>query len=141
MSIFRLMYISSGRRKFDAGELQEILAVSRKNNAEIDVTGMLLYLDGNFLQVLEGKRDDVEALYARILLDRRHRGAITLSGVEVEDRLFPDWAMGLKTVAPGEEAQIEGLFRLSPDTLKEKIANAREPLTEKLVETFLRVNA
>ena len=90
MALFRLMYISSGSRKFDAGELEEILAASRKNNAAVGVTGMLLYLDGNFLQLLEGEREEVETLYERILLDKRHGGAIALSRAEVEERLFPD---------------------------------------------------
>ena len=141
MALFRLMYISSGRRKFDAGELEEILAASRKTNAAVGVTRMLLYLDGNFLQLLEGEREEVETLYERILLDKRHGGAIALSRAEVEERLFPDWAMGLKTVDGWDDGEIEGLFRLDLETLQEKVRNAGEPLTGKLIETFLRVNA
>jgi hypothetical protein len=141
MSIYRLIYISSGVRKFDAQELAEIQTVARKNNTEIDVTGMLLYIDGNFLQLLEGKCENVEAVYERILLDKRHRGVISLSGMDVEERLFPDWAMGLKTVSPGEAGDIEGLFRLDSATLRERLLSAGDPLTKKLIDTFLQVNA
>lgn len=141
MDIHRLIYISSGRRKFDGAELRDILEVSRKNNAEIDVTGMLLYLDGNFLQLLEGGRDDVEGLYERIALDTRHSGAIVLSRAQESARVFPDWAMGLKKVDPEKDSNIAGVFKLGHDTLKQKMQGVSDVLAEKMVDTFMQVNA
>ena len=49
--------------------------------------------------------------------------------------------MGLKTVDGWDDGEIEVLFRLDLETLQEKVRNAGEPLTGKLIETFLRVNA
>lgn len=141
MDLHRLIYISSGQRKFDADELREILDVSRQNNAEINVTGMLLYLDGNFLQLLEGTRGDVEALYEHISLDKRHSGAIVLSRGQVAERVFPDWAMGLKAVDPAKDGDIAGVFKLGQETIRDKMKDVGDALAEKMVSTFMQVNA
>ena len=61
-----LVYISSARRLFTTEELRDLLAVSRRNNAREDVTGMMLYRGGSFMQVLEGPQDAVLDLYQRI---------------------------------------------------------------------------
>lgn len=141
MAFCRLVYISSGSRKFDDDELRAIRDVAIRNNALIDVTGMLLYLDGNFLQLLEGGQADVEALYDRIALDRRHTGAMVLSRSEGPVRLFPDWAMGLKTVDPEKDGDIAGVFRLDHDTLGARTLALDDELSRKMIEIFMRVNA
>lgn len=140
MTFYRLIYISSGYRKFGADELRAILDVSVKNNALIDVTGMLLYLDGNFLQLLEGRQEDVEALYDRIEQDRRHMGPV-LSRSKNSERLFPDWAMGLKAVDPEKDTGIAGAFRLGYETVNEKIQGLNDDLSRKMIEIFMQVNA
>ena len=56
---------------------------------------MLLYKDGNFMQAIEGDEDVVRALHARIALDPRHRGLITLLEGSVPERQFPDWSNGI----------------------------------------------
>ena len=57
---------------------------------------MLLYKDGNFMQVLEGDEEAVRGLYARIAADPRHGGEITLQEGFAEGRQFPDWSMGFR---------------------------------------------
>ena len=142
MNIYRLMYISTGRKIFGTDELREFVDVCIKNNAEINVTGMLLYVNGNFLQLLEGRQEDVKALfYDRIALDKRHSGAFVLWQSEVSERVFPDWAMGLKTVDPEKNDDIAGLFKLSHGELKEKIHNVSDARAEEMIEMFMEVNA
>jgi len=72
-------------------------------NKAVGVTGMLLYQDGNFMQVLEGNEHSVRGVYAKIERDPRHRGLITLLQGEIEDRQFPTWSMGFREItrAPG----------------------------------------
>ncbi|MFT5485397.1 MAG: hypothetical protein ACI9JL_003946 [Paracoccaceae bacterium] len=140
MALHRLIYISSGTRKFDADELRQILDTAVKNNVTIDVTGMLLYLDGNFLQLLEGSREDVEGLYERIALDQRHSGAMVLSRSEVSERLFPEWAMGFKSVDPEKDSDMAGAFKLGHETIAEKMTGVDDALAKKMVETFMEVN-
>jgi hypothetical protein len=59
---------------------------------------MLLYDDGSFLQVLEGDCEPLVALYARILLDPRHKDITKLLEREIDERQFGDWKMGFVSV-------------------------------------------
>jgi len=59
---------------------------------------MLLYDDGSFLQVLEGEREPMSALYERILADRRHTSIMKLLEREIDERQFGDWKMGFVSV-------------------------------------------
>jgi len=77
--------------------LIELLEVCRRNNEAAQITGMLLYKGGNFIQVLEGEREAVRSVYERINLDPRHRGVLRLLEQTVEQRQFPNWSMGFAT--------------------------------------------
>jgi hypothetical protein len=90
----RLIYISSATRDFGQAELDQILAQSRANNTACGLTGMLLFHDGCFFQVLEGDSASVERTYAAISRDTRHGGVIVLESRTVADRGFPQWSMG-----------------------------------------------
>jgi hypothetical protein len=89
-----LIYISSAVKSFTEAELIEILNKSRKNNSELGITGILLFKDGNFLQVLEGEEASVRQLYAKISSNSQHFGATILEEGELTERQFGDWSMG-----------------------------------------------
>lgn len=109
--MLQLVYISSAH---PAGtvDVAPVLQVSRRNNARDGISG-LLYADGRrFLQVLEGEDSVVEAAFARISADPRHRAVVVLSRREIAAREFGEWAMAHR--APGDDAdafiaRIEGL--------------------------------
>ena len=88
----------------DDSVLADILRASQKNNARDGITGMLLYADGNFLQVLEGPPEAVERTFARIERDPRHTQVIVMSDEPTQRRDFADWSMGLRRLGP-EEAE------------------------------------
>lgn len=100
--MYRIVYVSTAVKPFDRAALLELLGKSRKNNAARDVTGMLLYKDGNFIQLLEGERAAVRSLYAIIKADPRHTGTIVLLEDEAEGRLFADWSMGFRDLSDPE---------------------------------------
>ena len=89
----QIVYISSARQAVSASDLQQILAVSRRNNARDGLSGLLFFDGKRFLQALEGEPDAVAAAYKRIGADPRHSGLVTLSKREVATREFGDWAM------------------------------------------------
>lgn len=94
-----LVYASRCAAGSDGETLWALLRSSRAHNARLGVTGVLLTRRGTFLQVLEGDRDVVQALYARIRVDPRHDNCVTLLEGEVPARMFPTWAMVLRTEA------------------------------------------
>ena len=88
-----LIYVSSAARLYTEEELLEILEVSHKNNAKKQVTGLLAYLDGNIMQVLEGPEESVMEIYGKIEMDPRHHNLMVLLKEQITERQFPDWKM------------------------------------------------
>lgn len=103
-----LTYVSSAAALLDAGQLEELLVAWRPRNQARDLTGMLLYSDGNVIQVLEGPEESVDATFATIEADPRHHGVIVLLREEVDERAFPDWSMGFRRVARDDLAALPG---------------------------------
>ena len=92
--MFFLVYVSAAVTWFSEAELRALLMRSRATNAAAGITGMLLYKDGNFMQVLEGEESAVLTLQARIAADPRHRGMVTIDSGPLAARQFADWSMG-----------------------------------------------
>jgi len=94
--LVRLLYASRAARELDDALFASILEHSRKHNLEKGITGVLCtYSPGDvFLQVLEGSRTAVNALYAAIVRDERHRDVTLLDYAEIEERRFAGWRMG-----------------------------------------------
>jgi hypothetical protein len=92
-SLVQLVYVSEPVGLDDAG-LARILVTSRERNRSRGVTGMLLCGHARILQVLEGPRDDVQRLYARIEQDPRHQHCRVLLKRTVWSRDFGEWSMG-----------------------------------------------
>jgi len=98
----QLLYVSEARPGLIRADIAEILRVSRLFNARNDITGLLLFADSSFLQVLEGERAVVEELYARIRRDERHFNVTTILSEARAGRVFGDWRMGYDE--PGEDS-------------------------------------
>jgi hypothetical protein len=94
MKLRQVIYASTGTRKFSDDDLNEILESSQRHNLKNDITGVLFYLEGNFLQLFEGGEAEVEETFDWIKADERHTGLLTLVDEPVEERLFHDWRMG-----------------------------------------------
>ena len=92
--LVRLMYASRATAPLKPETLNAILKKSTTNNPAVGVTGVLCFSGDIFLQVLEGGRSQVSALYNRIARDERHRDVVLLSYDEIEERSFSGWAMG-----------------------------------------------
>ena len=92
------IYVSSAHRAMCEDEILAILRVSRQWNERLAITGLLLYREGNFLQVLEGPASSVDALLDRIERDSRHHGMIVLSHMNIAERQFSDWRMAFRAM-------------------------------------------
>ena len=88
------MYASRAVPAVDQEALLAIVRKSKTNNPAAGVTGVLCFSEGIFLQVLEGGRSQVSALYNRITRDPRHRDVVLLSYSEIGERSFAGWSMG-----------------------------------------------
>jgi hypothetical protein len=105
MQLTRLIYASRATKAMDKNELAGIVCKAAERNATLSITGMLVYGNGNFLQVLEGDVFRVVELYEKILKDPRHGGLIRLSMQPAQKRLFTRWSMGVVNL--GERKSVE----------------------------------
>lgn len=92
--MIQLVYCSHATRPFSSEQLVTLLLRARQQNTAAAVTGMLLHVDGAFLQVLEGEADVVHKLFLSIAADHRHHRILLLLIREIAARTFPDWSMG-----------------------------------------------
>jgi hypothetical protein len=103
-----LLYVSSAKHLFSRTDLNGILAISRKNNAALGVSGILLYKGGNLMQLLEGEERAVVDLYAKIGQDPRHHDLTMIwDGVE-DERQFPSWSMAFRDLDSSDARAIPG---------------------------------
>ena len=94
----QVVYSSAAVVPFTEAELTELLARARLNNDRLGVSGMLLYHEGSFLQVLEGDAAVLEGLFTTISADKRHHRIIALLRREVDERHFGGWKMGFASM-------------------------------------------
>lgn len=92
--MFYLIYISSATSPMDDDDLKSLLEEVRPKNLHLNVTGILIYQDGSFMQMLEGDKQTVLDLYDEICVDNRHKGVLTMMTGDIKERNFEDWSMG-----------------------------------------------
>lgn len=136
---FFLVYASIANEDFSPEQLLELLAVSRRHNAISGITGMLLYKDRRFLQVLEGDEAAVRATYARIERDPRHRDLVLLITDEQQQREFAEWSMAFHDLDDETALQTPGFSpflgaELSAQEFKDDPSRARQ-----LLRVFRRI--
>jgi hypothetical protein len=105
---YQLIYISVASRSFSRKELAELLTKSRGFNSGKEITGLLLYAEGHFMQLLEGRREEIASLMERIKKDLWHRHVDVLEEGPVKHRQFPDWSMAFLDFASPEVRALPG---------------------------------
>ena len=87
------MYVSKARRAMGDEDLQRIVETSRRHNVPARVSGMLLFGNKRFLQLLEGPGPAVERTYRRVLSDTRHCDAMLVYDGTGEPLRISEWPM------------------------------------------------
>lgn len=96
--LYRLVYSSRATQPFWPEDLFNLVEIARRKNALRAVTGMLLYHDGQFLQLLEGNEAEVKAVYQLVQRDQRHENLQILLQGSIATRDFPNWTMGFQSI-------------------------------------------
>jgi len=133
--MIHLIYVSSASQEMSEENLLFLLEQSRSRNKRQNVTGMLLYAKGNFFQVLEGEKSDVEEIYEAIENDGRNKGNIVIEKKDISERTFPDWSMGFKHLTSHNKATIKGYSEFLDRQMKpEKFADKINDVTALLYQ-------
>jgi Sensors of blue-light using FAD len=107
-SLISLTYASRATEYFHEHEIPDLLHQIRIANAKQEITGMLLYIGGSFLQVLEGQPEVVDAVLSRILGDKRNSQLRSIARESIPERAFEGWTMMHKTLDPTEAGELIG---------------------------------
>lgn len=97
-----LIYVSRACRPFPTNELHSLQAKALEANRAAGISGCLLYQDGQFMQLLEGQRETILALYERIRRDPRHDNLRLVMEAPVKRRIFRDWGLILRDLSDSD---------------------------------------
>jgi len=102
----QITYTSLGRPDSFVRDCSNILALARRNNPELGITGLLVTHDTTYLQVLEGPGETLSALIDYLATDKRHSGFRVLRREVIRGRKFYDWAMAHRSVTTSDPAAL-----------------------------------
>ena len=136
--VHQIIYTSAALPSATQDEFRSIARQSSINNKTLDVTGIMLYFQGNIMQVLEGDKDTVVTLFERIKSDKRHTSITKLLSRDANSREFSDWSMGFSDA--GSENSIELSFLLNKANLKHALPEAPSPELDILTKTYARIS-
>lgn len=98
-------------------EVENFLFKIREKNKRLAITGVLLLIQGKFVQYIEGPEQEINQVYTKIKSDPRHDELLLLDDGEVETRQFTNWSMAYKEVEDNQIKSIVGHNNLNLDDL------------------------
>lgn len=113
-----LIYISSAVDKLTLDGMEDLLTVSRRNNLEHEITGLLVLKDYVIVQYIEGEEKAIKELFDKIKKDTRHFDVTLLKEEKIEKRLFEDWSMGFKNYSELDEMELELIRNFNYEDIK-----------------------
>ena len=139
--LIQCIYSSVVSNTFREEELPGLLAAARTANAKRNVTGMLAYINGNFLQVIEGEEGVVDSLFKKLEVDPRHKRVLLLARERIAVRSFSDWSMAFEALLPSDVGTLVGendffdsgscVSALDPGIVKTILSSFRNAQTER----------
>lgn len=93
-----ICYISDALEHESLNNIEALYEKAKANNFKNNITGILIYKNQNFLQVLEGDSKTVDATFAKIAYDARHHNIFKVINTSIEDRIFEDYNFGFTII-------------------------------------------
>lgn len=92
--LVELVYTSHSISDLNDEDVSEILRGAHEKNKELGITGVLVYYNGEFMQLIEGTTTAINLLFQSISHDARHYNIKLVSYLEISERHFDNWEMG-----------------------------------------------
>ena len=138
--LYSIIYASSSKKILTENELEIFLQEIRNLNLMHQITGLLLYSEGNFIQLIEGEKKIIQLVYSKIKKDTRHSHVTTLVKTPITERVFPDWTMGFRKISDENASSIPGYNDfISNRKIKNSLDNKPKEI-QVLFKTFARIN-
>ena len=108
MNLIHCVYASRASAAFSEADIQDLLERARRKNAAHGITGMLLFIEGSFFQVLEGDAAPVDETFEAIARDARHDRVTQVIREPIAQRGFGEWSMGFAAVGREDAQRVVG---------------------------------
>lgn len=131
---YAISYVSSANPNISQEEIQQVLEFSRNWNNENGITGILLYSEGNFFQVLEGDQGLLETLFLQIKNDDRHYDVMTIFKKEVPQPKFIQYSSNFISLDSRLRAENIELYFSQLEKLNPKIQSSVRYILNKFTE-------
>ncbi len=95
--LYHLSYVSTANDGLKLSDFENILNAAKEYNSLLDITGILIYCNKTFFQILEGSKEHIEEVFERIKIDSRHDNIIKIQEEQIQERKFKDWSMAFKS--------------------------------------------
>jgi len=133
-----IAYVSFSHKPLENSELESLLVEIRKKNKLQNITGLLLYNDQSFIQVVEGEISRLRKLFERISRDGRHENIVKLVEEPIEKRAFPNWSMGFKNINKKQAGKIPGFSKFMISDNPQELVKGSTREIMKLLNSFRR---
>ncbi len=113
--------------------IEDFLFQVREKNKSLTITGILLLIQGKFVQYIEGPAEEIDKVYTSISKDSRHTDMILLDSGDLKERQFENWSMAYKEVTDKQIKDIIGREELNlEDIFLGKTKSENHPVLEVL---------
>ena len=134
--MIQITYLSSATRTMSQADLEDILRTARENNARLGITGMLLYGNKTFIQILEGEEGVVHELVKTIKRDPRHTNFQIVKEKPIEQHEYADWSMGFKRVSGEDFEAVKGLEDFEEKDFNTTFLEGHASIVDSLMDHF-----
>ena len=132
--MIRINYLSQAAPNFSSIDLLSLLEQCQTNNRKLGLTGLLIFGNGTFLQVIEGEDHIVDALMEKISKDRRHTNFQILATFPIEERHYSDWSMGFEKLTEQTISEVPNLKNFTLSDFNPEYLSANDSVIESLLE-------
>jgi hypothetical protein len=106
----RLIYQSEASQEFGSLGLFNLLTQAQIRNERLQITGHLLFINGKFVQCIEGPSQSIDELWRSLQRDPRHSNVELILRRPADERRFPEWTMAFSTYQAHYVHGMKGFF-------------------------------
>ncbi|MBT9395356.1 BLUF domain-containing protein [Hymenobacter sp. NST-14] len=135
--LHHLIYMSREAQPLQEPELKHLLVQAQQANAAQGITGVLIYGDQQFMQIIEGEEASLARLYAKLLNDPRHTSVVKLADKQISQRSFASWSMAFQVASPEEFRKLRAYTAPEQLELQKPTMSAADALLLEMMQSFV----
>lgn len=134
-NLIHIVYVSFSSNQLSELELDQLLSEIRPKNLANGVTGLLLYNDEIFIQVIEGELNTIRTLYDILQKDKRHTNVVKILEERIDQRSFPNWSMGYQKLSKEDSKDLPGFTDvMSSSDIRETLKQSSQAIVDLIVK-------